>query len=137
LGKDADRRWLKVLFKEMDDPGPSSAQAIAAIGSIGDRSALKPLIKALGGQITTPIKSAIIQALGRLKDPSAIGPIFASIQDTKQHDVAGAVHYAILEIDSADALEPARALVAGLKGTAWQYWYYRQMLERLERKFGR
>jgi hypothetical protein len=137
LGKDADRRWLKVLFKEMDDPGPSSAQAIAAIGSIGDKSALKPLIKALGGQITTPIKSAIIQALGRLKDPSAIGPIFASIQDTKHHDVAGAVHYAILEIDSADALEPARKLVAGLKGTAWQFWYYRQMLERLERKFAR
>jgi HEAT repeat protein len=138
MGPEADKRWLKVLLKELDDPGPLTTLAIAGIGKIGDKSALKPLIAALKANPmpTTPVKSAIIQALGMLKDPLAINPIFDAIADAKQHDVASAVHYAILQIDNAAALPRARELVAKLEGNAWQFWYYRRMLEQLAQKFG-
>ncbi len=139
LGTDADKRWLKVLFKELEEPSPVTTQAIAAIGKIGDKSAVKPLIKALQAKPmpTTPLKSAIIQALGVLKDPSAIDPIFDAIVDSKQYDVAAAVHSAVIALDSPAALPRARALVAKLEGNAWQFWYYRRMLEQLEHKFGK
>ena len=139
LGPEADKRWLKVLFKELDDLGPLTVQAIHAIGKIQDKSAMKPLINALSAKPmpTTPLKSAMIQALGALKDPAAIDPIFDAIVDKKAYDVAAAVHAAIIAIDSAAALPRARDLVAKLEGNAWQFWYYRRMLEQLEHKFGK
>jgi HEAT repeat protein len=136
LGPGADPRWLKVLLKEMEEPGPQTVPAIGAIGAIGDKAAVKPLIKALAKPLTTPVKSAVITALGRLGDASAVGPIFDAV-DKKQHDVAGAVRYAILALNDASALPRARELVASLEGNAWHHWYYKSLLEELEKKFGR
>lgn len=55
----------------------AAAGAIRALGDIGDRRALQPLLK----QVDGPNRSEVYLALGKLRDPSAESALIAGLQD--------------------------------------------------------
>lgn len=89
-----------------------SSQAAEALGNIGDKQAVEPLIKALSNEDKI-IRESAATALGKIKDTRAVQPLLTTLKD-KVPKVRNAAQTALAEIAKTDA-KVLKSLMPGLK----------------------
>jgi len=89
-------------------------QAVEALGRLGDRKAVKPLIKLLKNENSQSIRKKICESLGKLQDTRAIETLIETLQ--KENSVSsGAAGRALGSLRDDRAIKP---LIQGLKLSA-------------------
>jgi HEAT repeat protein len=78
--------------------------AAVALGKIGDRRAVEPLIKALG-DINTNVRQAAAWALFKLEDSRAVEPLIKALGDINTN-VREAAAWALFKLEDSRAVEP-------------------------------
>ncbi|MDJ0620105.1 MAG: HEAT repeat domain-containing protein [Calothrix sp. MO_192.B10] len=89
-----------------------SAQAAEALGNIGDKQAVQPLITALSSE-DKAIRENAATALGKIKDTRAVQPLLKALKD-KVPKVRNAAQTALAEIAKTDS-KVLQSLMPGLK----------------------
>lgn len=106
LGKLGDARAVPRLVEQAkthEDSG-SRSTATAALGDIGDPSALEPLIGLLSDSNAT-VRACAADSLGKLGDGRAVAPLLACLRDS-QYGVRGRSIEALGAIGDSAAVEP-------------------------------
>ncbi len=135
LGLGAGARLKKLLGGKEGKPGPGTAQAIRALGRLGDRAAVKPLVKALAAASTRDLKVALIEALGAIKDPSACDAILEALKGQSDWYLSWAAQSALVSLGDPSVVAKVRsAYVAAKEGTQTQSLFER-LLKSLESAF--
>lgn len=81
------------------------ALMVRALGNLGDRRAVGPLIETLDDPKTPPaVRAAAAEALGKLKDPDTLPTLFKALRE-REDDVYRSVEAAIVNFGTA-AIEP-------------------------------
>jgi HEAT repeats len=93
----------------------ASYQAAEALGTLGNKQAVAPLIKALKAE-TALVRQSAAQALGKLQDTKALQPLLATLKDEKEEArVKTAAKDAIAAIAAKETKE-IKNLITKLKG---------------------
>jgi len=101
--------------KSQQESGKTRADAVKALGQIGDNCAVEPLIAALN-DVNEYVRQAAAEVLGELKDTRAIKPLIVAFND-KDKDLRRALAEALVKI-GASAVE---LLITALKGYGLEY----------------
>jgi HEAT repeat protein len=76
------------LIQIVQKRGYADNQAATALGEVGDKQAVKPLIVAMEASESTPsLRRASISALGKLKDAEAIKPLVQQLSSSETDDI--------------------------------------------------
>ena len=81
LGAVGDRRALEPLLGAFRDAPFVDAAAAAALGRLGDPRVVEPLISVLQSGQHGAFRAGAAEALGRLGDPRALEPLIAGVND--------------------------------------------------------
>jgi HEAT repeat protein len=84
LGRIGDKRAVKPLIVALDDQRRVKEISAQALGQIGDPRALEPLIKTLGVE-NWEVRSTVAKALGKIGDPRAIKPLISLLRDNSEN----------------------------------------------------
>jgi HEAT repeat protein len=101
MAKAGQAEAFGALITGLKAPGSAGWQCANALGEIGNRRAVEPLLNSLDvwGQ------TAVIEALGKLGDPRAVEPILAKLSD-KSPGTRGAAARALARLGDRRAVEP-------------------------------
>jgi HEAT repeat protein len=93
LGEVKDKRAVDALLEAMKDETRVVSLAASSLVSIGDPSAVEPLIECLGHQ-NDQVRLYAAYALGHMKDTRAVDPLLASLRD-RDPGVRGIAAYSL------------------------------------------
>jgi HEAT repeats len=102
---------LSALLSKPSSSEKTKLSAVAALGRLGDRRALRPLIDALADASPT-VRALAAAALGKLGQVSAL-PALRQASKDESSGVRARVNEAILAINKANNLEPPASSAAG------------------------
>jgi HEAT repeat protein len=135
LGLKASARLKKLFGGKEPKPGPATAQAVAALAQLGDRSAVKPLVKALEAASTRELKAEILQALGELKDPSAADAILAALRGQSDWQLTWAGQRALVGLEDPAVVPKVRSMCVSMKEGTQSRDFFDRLLKTLEAAF--
>jgi HEAT repeat protein len=101
MGKAGRPEAFDALIAGLAVGGSAGWECAKALGEIGDRRAVEPLLKSLEGGA----QAAVIDALGKLGDPRAVEPILAKLPD-KSPGTRGAAARSLAKLGDKRAVEP-------------------------------
>jgi HEAT repeat protein len=84
LGRIGDKRAVKPLIKALDDRRRVKEVAAQALGEIGDPRAVDSLVNTLGDK-NWEIRSTVTKALGKIGDYRAIQPLINLLRDRSEN----------------------------------------------------
>ena len=115
-----DRRAIPALTAALRDPR-NRGDAVAALASIGDESALPPLLALLESSEGNT-RQAIAQALGDLRDERAVDPLIAALEREKLDWVRDAIKRALEQITHQNRGTDAASWKTWRARTWWEFW---------------
>ncbi|MGB9710040.1 MAG: HEAT repeat domain-containing protein [Thermodesulfovibrio sp.] len=100
LGKLRSKKAVPVLIKLLEDIKRDIRIASAkALGEIGDKEVLQPLIKRSTEDPDANVKKAAIEALGMIRVPEAYEPLYHLLEKEAYPDIIEAIVAALISID--------------------------------------
>ncbi len=112
------RKDFESLIKTLkyDSDPESRAKAAEALGKMGNKRAVEPLIQALQDK-ESYVRLRAVLALGAMKDKTAIEPIIQALQEDEDINVQGGAAWVLGEIGDANVTEH---LIKALKNKSSQ-----------------
>jgi len=110
LGEIGDKRAVEPLIQALEADSYLQARAAWALGEIGDKRAVKPLIPALQGELDTEVTLYAMQTLIKIGEP-AVKPLIQALK-RKDSGVQARAAEALGEIGDKRAVKP---LIQALK----------------------
>jgi len=114
LGEIGDKRAVEPLIQALKADSYLQARAAWALGEIGDKRAVKPLIPALQGELDTEVTLYATQTLIKIGEP-AVKPLIQALK-RKDSDVRARAAEALGEIGDKRAVGP---LIQALKADSY------------------
>ena len=124
LGEMREARATEPLIEALrDETWPVVAAAAEALGAIGDREAVLPLIASLEGTITLGQEKAVVQALGNLRDVRALEILIRLLlRNHESREKMGADYFGNLSV-ILTALQQIAGLDLGDDPSGWDRWW--------------
>ena len=86
LGQIGDKRAVEPLISCLDDDCLMKELAARSLGEIGDQAALNPLIELLEDD-NLDVRGSAAKALGKIGDPRAVKPMIAALRNAKHSEI--------------------------------------------------